>query len=79
MILYGVTLIELKTKESFNTVKRHIRDFEARYPQWYRNPYLKELDMKKRVFLWAVRYKAIVLCSLYADLHSFLLARRAYQ
>ncbi len=77
MILYGVTLIELKTGGSGKAVKSIVRIFEREYPKWYKNPYLKELDRKKRAFLLALRHRAVFICSAYTSLHSFLIARRS--
>lgn len=77
MVLYGTTLIMLKGDKKFKDIKKIVMDFEDSFPEWYANKYMKLLDKKKKVYLWALRYKLILVCKGYAKFHAYLLSRQA--
>lgn len=79
LVLYGVTLLMLKNRFPRKEIRRTVEEFEKTFPDWHSNPYLSNLDKKKKLYLLAVRKKWLVLCGCYARLHSWLLGRQARQ
>ncbi len=77
MVLYGTTLIMLKSGKKFGEIKKVVSNFEGTFSEWAANKYLKLLDNKKKIYLLALKYRLIFLCKAYAKLHSYLISKQA--
>lgn len=73
MVLYGVTLIMLKSKRSREDIISIIDEFEKKYPKWHKNLYFHTIRTSKRIYLWFLRYRLLNICCLYSRIHDALL------
>lgn len=68
IILYGVTLNLFKLKNK-NRVKEVITIFENKYEEYYKNKYIKNLSISKKIYLYCLRKRFFLINSLFARLH----------
>ena len=68
-LLYGKSLVILKSRMDRKILIKHINDFKKEYPTFIKNNYLKEFSFPKKIFIYCLNYKLIVLCKIYAYLH----------
>lgn len=73
MILYGLTLIMFKNKGNIEKIKTVIVEFEQKFPRWYKNKYLKHMDIKKLLYLSSIKFGLLNLNNIYAQLHRYLI------
>ena len=79
MILYGKTLVMQKTNHNKKEIVTTIESFESIYPNWETNVYLSELDIKKRIYLWAIKNKQLTFCHLFSNAHSYMIKKKNKQ
>lgn len=72
IVLYGVVLNLLKLKE-IHKAKDIILSFEKKYGNWYKNKYLKNLSIIKRLYLYFIKIKFLILNFIFAKLHEKIL------
>ena len=68
-LLYGKSLVILKSKMKRKILLKHINDFKKQYPKFIKNSYLKNYRLPKRLFVYCLNYKLIILCKFFAFLH----------
>lgn len=74
-ILYGATLNALKANVDSTTLKKYWDSFTMEFPKWYNNRYLSNYPLKKKFFLFMVRFRLLFVLRLYTSLHTYLLNR----
>ena len=74
-VLYGATLNALKANVDSTTLKKYWNSFTKQFPNWYKSRYLSYYPLKKKFFLFMVRFRLIPLLRLYTSLHTYLLHR----
>ena len=75
-VLYGATLNALKANADSVILKKYWNSFTDQFPKWYKSKYLSYYPVKKKFFLFMVRFRLISLLRLYTSLHTYLLNRR---
>lgn len=68
-LLYGKTLVMLKSKFKWNEILKHLKDFKAEYPNFINNKYLKRFNSAKKIFIYTLNYKLLILSKIFALLH----------
>lgn len=68
-LLYGAVMNGFKANIPVCEIKKEIKKFVLLYPRWYKNPYIKNITLSKRVFLLMVRMKCYILCKALARIH----------
>lgn len=58
-LLYGVVLMMCKAGKSRKEIISYIKEYESRYPKWYKATSISYLGRPKRVFLMLVKYRCI--------------------
>ena len=69
-LLYGKTLVMLKSNIKRNDIIKHIDSFKELFPNSKHNKYLKEYSTAKRIFLFFARTKQIFIAKIIAFIHS---------
>ncbi len=72
-IIYGKTLVMLKSGVSKREILKHINDIKNNCPNFKRNKYLKKYSFAKKMFVYMIYYKLIVIARLLAYLHKILI------
>lgn len=72
-LLYGVLLIMCKSGKSNEEIKRYIRKYEKKYPNWWKTKMFKNIGIAKKIFLITARYEQIFLMKRIAYIHSKLI------
>ena len=70
--LYSKTLVMIKLQYSNKEIKKHIRDFKNKYPEFLNNKYLKKFSLPKKVFINALARNNILLARLITVLHKII-------
>lgn len=65
MLLYAGVFKSIEAKLSGRIIKEKLSGFIEKYLLWYHNPYMKTLPMRKRFFLYLVRYNIFSLLRIY--------------
>jgi glycosyltransferase involved in cell wall biosynthesis len=68
-ICYGAVLNGLKADVAIRDIASCYRQFHSVHPGWYKNPYKKALDRKKKVFLFFLHLRLYRVLKIYAILH----------
>lgn len=68
-LLYGKTLIMLKTKIDSKEIRKHIEKFKKSYPNFMKNKYLKNFNKAKKIFIYTLNYNALILSKTFAVIH----------
>lgn len=68
-LLYGVVLIMCKAGRKNSDIRKYIRGYERKYPNWYLSKGKKNLGRAKNIFLRAIRYKQIYFLKVLAKIH----------
>ncbi len=76
MVLYGATLNAFKAKIKRNIILQFVKDFEARYPKWKKNEYLKGYGKFKKIYLKFLSLKMTAMCRFLTFIHGILVRRR---
>lgn len=69
-ILYGVLLMMCKSGKSNKEIKKYIRSYEKKYPEWWKCEIINDVGNAKRVFFMMARYKNIAGLKALAYIHS---------
>lgn len=68
-LLYGKTLVMLKSRFSRNEILKHLKKFKTEYPNFINNKYLKRFNKAKKIFIYTLNYKLLLLSKIFALLH----------
>lgn len=68
-LLYGKTLVMLKNKTDSKKIIEHIEKFKKSYPNFMKNKYLKNFNKAKRIFIYTLNYKTLILSKIFAVIH----------
>lgn len=68
-LLYGKTLVMLKSRFSRKEVLKHIKDFKTEYPNFINNKYLKKFNKAKKIFIYTLNYRLLLLSKMFAIMH----------
>lgn len=68
-LLYGKSLVILKSKMKRRILYSHLNMFKKNYPFFIKNKYLKKYSLPKKIFIYCLNYKMIFLCKIYVFLH----------
>lgn len=68
-LLYGKTLVMLKSHVSRREILEHISAFKDKYPNFMKNEYIKNFNKAKIVFIKILNYKLLLLAKIFAKLH----------
>ncbi len=52
-LMYGMNMLMIKDHRTTKEIKKNIKDFTRQYPNWKNNPYLKNCNRFKRLFIKA--------------------------
>jgi glycosyltransferase involved in cell wall biosynthesis len=69
-ILYGVLLMMCKSGKSNKEIKKYIKSYEKKYPEWWKCEIINDVGKAKRVFFMMARYKNIAGLKALAYIHS---------
>lgn len=58
-MIYGKTMLMIKHKYSNKEIKKHLNEFKAKYPNWNKNKYMKNMIPLKKLFVKIASYKLI--------------------
>lgn len=72
IILYGAILNVIKSQQSKQNVFKIIDNFEHRYPLWYKNNYIKSMEIAKRIFLAFIYHRNYQVLRLLTYTHAIL-------
>lgn len=73
LVLYGAIYKAMDAGVSVIEVKKTLKSFEQRFPHWQSNPYLTNLPLRKKVFLYFVRVHCFYMVKIYCFLQRILL------
>lgn len=65
-MLYNTIITLFSFSYDTTRARRILRNFEEEFPVWYKNPYLPNLRLYKRIVLFCIRYKLFALLKLIA-------------
>lgn len=68
-LLYGVLLMMCKSKKNKKDIKKHIENYEVRYPNWRSFKSVKNLGKSKGVFLLCAKYRLVYIMKFIAYIH----------
>ena len=68
-MLYGKTLVMLKNKTDSKKIIEHIEKFKKSYPNFMENKYLKNFNKAKKMFIYTLNYKVLILSKTFAIIH----------
>ena len=68
-LLYGKTLVMLKNKVNSKEILNHIVQFKMKYPDFIKNKYLKKFNKIKKIFIYFLNYKLLILAKCFAIMH----------
>lgn len=71
-LIYGALLNLFKFSNDKDKAKYILFKFEEKYPLWYKNNYIRNLQVYKRIFLWAARKRCFFLLKLLSKTHKLL-------
>lgn len=60
-MVYGKTMLMVKHGYSSSEIKQHLMDFNKKFPNWRKNPYIKNMVPLKRLFVNIASLKLILL------------------
>ena len=66
---YGAILNGIKAKVALKAIKKDYNDFLKSHPSWYKNKYMISLSMKRRMFLFFLKYKMFFALKVFSKLH----------
>ena len=72
-LLYGVLLMMCKAGKSNREIKKYIKSYKKKYPNWFQCQSVDELGRAKKMFLIAVRFEQVVIMKILAYVHSKLI------
>jgi len=72
IVCYSAVLYALRSKVRISVIKDFLDKFEEKNPDWYSNKYNLKLGYLKRIFLFCVKNRMILLLKLLSYSHSFL-------
>lgn len=58
-MVYGKTMLMLKYKYSYKDIKKHLKEFDEEWPEWRKNPYIKNMVLLKKLFVKCASLKFI--------------------
>lgn len=68
-LLYSKTLVMMKNKVNKKEVLKHIENFKEKYPKFIKNKYLKKFNKAKRLFIYTLNYRLLILSKIFVLLH----------
>lgn len=68
-LLYGATMNGFKAGIPDDIIKKKIEEFIPIYPEWYKNQYMKNFTLTKRVYLLMIRFRCFPMCKLLSHMH----------
>lgn len=72
-IVYASTLCAYKAGISLKTIKRIIITFSRKFPNWYNNKYIASIGRAKRIYLFCMSKKLVLVCKLLSVVHGILI------
>lgn len=72
-LLYGVLLMMCKAGKSNREIKKYIKSYKKKYPNWFQCQSVDELGRAKKIFLIAARFEQVVIMKILAYVHSKLI------
>lgn len=72
-ILYGALLMMCKSRKTNIEIKSYIKNYEFKYPMWYKCQIVKYLGKSKRFFLLLAKYKLVSGMKFLAFIHAKLI------
>lgn len=71
-LLYGKVLVMLKMKKSSKEIKMYIKNFKKQYPNFYKNKYLKNFNILKRIFIISLYTENLIIAKIYTHIHKMI-------
>jgi glycosyltransferase involved in cell wall biosynthesis len=68
-MLYGATLNAFKSRVKDSEIIRVTKAFNRKYPSWMKNPYINQLNLRKKLYLKCIYLRLYLINKLYAKLH----------
>ena len=68
-LLYGKSLVLLKSKTSRKKMINFINNFKEKQPKFLKNKYFKKFSYPKKIFVYTINYKLIFTARLIAKIH----------
>ncbi len=76
-VVYGALLNYFKCASKRSEAKEILCRFEEKYPKWYKNKYIKSLNMYKRVFVWFAKRRFFVGIKILSHIHKLMTEKEA--
>lgn len=58
-MIYGKTMLMIKYQHPYKEIKKHLKAFDKEWPEWRKNPYIKNMIFLKKVFVICASLKFI--------------------
>lgn len=68
--LYSKTLVMLKSNMDKKLIVEHIMNFKKQYPNFIKNKYFKKFNKLKKIFIYSLNYKMLLLAKLFVKIHT---------
>lgn len=68
-MIYGKTMLMIKHSYSNKDIRKHINQFQERFPNWKKNQYIKNTIFLKKIFVKLVAIKAILILKIMVEIN----------